>query len=36
VVLGRNLFDTPPLEIHEVPIDMTVIDGKVVFERSPM
>jgi predicted amidohydrolase YtcJ len=35
VVLGRNLFETPPLEIHNVPVDMTVIDGKVVFERNP-
>jgi predicted amidohydrolase YtcJ len=35
VVFGRNLFETPPLEIHDVPVDMTVIDGKVVFERNP-
>jgi len=34
VVLGRNLFDTPPLEIHDVTVDMTVIDGKVVYERN--
>ena len=34
VVLGRNLFETAPLEIHNVPVDMTLIDGKVVFERS--
>ena len=34
VVLNRNLFDTPPLEIHSVPVDMTVMDGNVVFERA--
>jgi hypothetical protein len=26
--------ETGPLEIHEVPVDMTVIDGRVVFERN--
>lgn len=34
VVLGRNLFETPPLEIHEVPVEMTVFDGRIVFERE--
>jgi predicted amidohydrolase YtcJ len=34
VVLGRNLFETPPLEIHDVTVDMTVIDGKVLYERN--
>jgi predicted amidohydrolase YtcJ len=33
-VLGRNLFDTPPLEIHSVPVDMTIVGGQVIFERS--
>jgi predicted amidohydrolase YtcJ len=36
VVLGRNLFDTPVLEIHKVEVDMTFIAGKVVFERMPV
>ncbi|MEI8296959.1 MAG: amidohydrolase [Pseudomonadota bacterium] len=34
VVLERNLFDTPPLRIHSVRVDMTVIDGKVAYERA--
>jgi predicted amidohydrolase YtcJ len=34
VVLGGNVFETAPLEIHNVPVDMTVIDGKIVFERA--
>jgi predicted amidohydrolase YtcJ len=34
VVLGRNLFDTPPLEIHGVPVDMTVVAGEIIFERD--
>jgi predicted amidohydrolase YtcJ len=33
-VLGRNLFETPPLEIHSVPVDMTIVRGQVIFERS--
>ena len=33
VILGRNLFDTPPLEIHDVPVDMTIVAGEVIFER---
>jgi predicted amidohydrolase YtcJ len=34
VVLGRNLFETPPLEIHNVPVDMTIVAGEVIFERA--
>jgi predicted amidohydrolase YtcJ len=34
VVLSRNLFDTPALEIHTVRVDMTVHDGQVIFERA--
>lgn len=33
VVLDRNLFETPPLEIHLVKIDMTVFGGRIVYER---
>ena len=33
VVLGRDLFDTPPLEIHDAPVDMTIVAGEVIFER---
>jgi len=35
VVLDKNLFDTAPLEIHSVQVDMTVIGGKAVFSRTP-
>jgi hypothetical protein len=34
VVLHENLFEVAPLAIHEVPVDMTVFGGAVVFERS--
>lgn len=34
VVLDRNLFETAPLDIHKLQVDMTVIDGKVVFARK--
>jgi len=32
VVLGKNLFDVPPLEIHAVSTDMTIYDGRIVYE----
>ena len=34
VVLGRNMFETPPLAIHSVPVDMTIVGGEVIFERD--
>jgi len=33
VVLEQNLFEVPPLEIHTVNTDMTVFDGRIVYER---
>jgi predicted amidohydrolase YtcJ len=33
VVLDRDLFAAPALAIHEVQVDMTVLGGKVVYER---
>ena len=33
VVLERNLFETAPLAIHQVQVEMTVLGGKVVYER---
>ena len=33
VVLGRNLFDVPPLEIHAVTVDLTLRKGRVLWER---
>jgi hypothetical protein len=34
VVLDRNLFETPPLEIHTAQVDMTVLEGEIVYERA--
>lgn len=34
VVLGRDLLVTPPAELDRVPVDLTVIDGEVVFRRD--
>ncbi|HJO02413.1 MAG TPA: amidohydrolase [Acidobacteriota bacterium] len=34
VVMDKNLFEVPQLEIHQVAVDMTVFDGRVVFERA--
>jgi predicted amidohydrolase YtcJ len=32
-VLSKNIFAAPPLEILETRCDLTVFDGKVVYER---
>jgi predicted amidohydrolase YtcJ len=32
VVLGRNLFDTPPNELDKVPIQITIVGGKIVYQ----
>jgi predicted amidohydrolase YtcJ len=34
VVLEKNLFKVPVLEIHSVPVDYTIVEGKVVYERK--
>jgi len=34
VVLSRNLFEADPLAIHEATVDLTLVGGKVVFERN--
>lgn len=34
VVLPANLFETEPREIHKLPVDLTVFDGRVVHERE--
>jgi predicted amidohydrolase YtcJ len=34
VVLSRNLFKTDPLAIHEATVDLTMVGGRVVFERN--
>ncbi len=33
VVLSQNIFETAPLDIHKVQVDMTLLGGKVVFAR---
>lgn len=33
VVLEQNLFEVSPLEIHTVNTDMTVFDGRIIYER---
>jgi predicted amidohydrolase YtcJ len=35
VVLERNLFQVPVLEIHAVHVDLTIFGARVVFERAP-
>lgn len=32
VVLGRNLFETPPNELNAVPIRATIVGGKIVYD----
>jgi predicted amidohydrolase YtcJ len=34
VVLERDLYGVPPREIGEVPVAMTLFDGRVVYERQ--
>lgn len=34
VVLGRNLFDTPPAEIHAVPVELTLRQGRVLWSTA--
>ena len=33
VVLETNLFKVPELEIHRVAVDMTLFDGRVIYQR---
>ncbi len=34
VVLGENIFEADPMAIRETPVDMTVLDGKVVWRAG--
>ena len=34
VALGADLFETPPHRIHEVPVTLTMVGGRVVFEAD--
>ena len=34
VVLGANPFATAPEELHSIPVDITIIGGRIVYDRS--
>ena len=34
VILDRNLFQIPKNEIHKAVVDLTIFDGKIVYERD--
>lgn len=34
IVFSKDLFSIDPMEIHETKIEMTVVDGKKIFERK--
>jgi hypothetical protein len=34
IVIDRNIFDIPIEEVHETNVDITIVGGKVVFERN--
>jgi len=34
VVLGANIFETDPMAIRDTPVDMTVLDGRVVWRAG--
>jgi predicted amidohydrolase YtcJ len=34
VVIDKNVFETPPLDLHTIKADMTVLDGKIIFARD--
>jgi hypothetical protein len=34
VVLGEDILTAPPETIMDIPIDMTIIEGKIVYERE--
>ena len=33
-VLAEDIYDTPPGEIKDIPVDMTVLDGNIVYLRE--
>ena len=34
VVLGRDILTVPPKEIIGIPVDLTIVDGRVVYRRE--
>ncbi len=35
VVLAENLFELDPAALSDVPVDLTIIDGEIVYRRAP-
>lgn len=35
VLLGRNLFEVPSERVHEVPVVLTMMDGRITFDARP-
>ena len=35
VVLGGDILTAPTMEIIDIPVEMTIIDGRVVYKRQP-
>ena len=34
IVIDRNIFEVPIEQVHETEVDLTVVGGKVVFDRN--
>ncbi len=34
IVLDRNLFEVPALEIHQTQVDLTVLEGRIIYQRN--
>lgn len=35
VVLGQDILNVPPESIIDIPIELTIINGKIVYQRTP-
>lgn len=33
VVLDRDPLTTPPTQLSAIPVDMTILDGRIAYER---
>jgi predicted amidohydrolase YtcJ len=34
VILSKDLFTIEPMEIHRVSVEMTLVDGKIVYSKN--
>jgi predicted amidohydrolase YtcJ len=34
VVLAENPLTTPPERLHTIPVDLTILDGQIVYDRG--